>query len=170
MLRILSSIVLIAALSWWRYPWHKNPEHGFDPDKVLERGIALTSRSWEYGTLVQAMLEFRDASLTVFGLEPFPHSALPIVHDPSTVLGLQYAKSVIWTNDSDSLTDGEGKDLVFPFSDIRWFEVRLQPLRSYEDATHHVTRFSRGPSVFRMCRPLTRYKRSRIFCCSPATS
>jgi hypothetical protein len=113
MSRIVFSIVLVAALLQWRYPWHKNLEYGFDPEKVLERGIALTSRSWEYGTLVQAMLELRDSSLTVFGPEPFPHSALPIIHDPSTVLGLQYAKSVIWTNDSDLLTDGEGKKLGF---------------------------------------------------------
>lgn len=113
MSRIASIVVLIAALLRWRYPWQKNTEYGFDPERVLERGIALTSRSWEYGTLVQAMLELRDTALTVFGPEPFPHSALPIVHDPSMVLGLQYAKSVIWTNDSDLLTDGEGKKSCF---------------------------------------------------------
>ncbi|KAK5054676.1 hypothetical protein LTR84_001568 [Exophiala bonariae] len=108
MLRIGSSLIFIAALGLHRYLTHKAPDHEFNTEKVLKRAMTLTSRSWEYGTLVQAMLELYNPPLTVFGSEPFPHAELPLVHDPSMVHGLQYAKTVIQTNNSDLLMDGEG--------------------------------------------------------------
>lgn len=118
MLRIGSSLVLIAALLLYRYLNQETLNDGFDAERVLKRAISLASKSWEYGTLAQAMLELQNPSLTVFASEPFPHSELPLVHDPSMVLGLQYARSVIQTNNTDLLVDGEGKKDCFPFEDI----------------------------------------------------
>ncbi|EXJ71715.1 uncharacterized protein A1O5_05523 [Cladophialophora psammophila CBS 110553] len=84
------------------------PDAGFDPQKVLARGRAITSRSWEFGTFTEALLEFYDRDLTVFGSDPFPRGRIPRVADPSKVEGLAYARSVIWTNGTDLLVDGEG--------------------------------------------------------------
>ncbi|KAJ9609739.1 hypothetical protein H2200_006067 [Cladophialophora chaetospira] len=82
--------------------------HGFDPLKVLEQGRSITSRSWEFGTLAEALLEYHDPALTVFDAEAFPSGSIPTVPDPSQVASLAFAKSVIWTNNTDLLTDGEG--------------------------------------------------------------
>ncbi|OQV10556.1 hypothetical protein CLAIMM_14536 [Cladophialophora immunda] len=84
------------------------PGAGFDPQKVLAKGRAITSRSWEFGTFSEALLEFCDRELTVFGSDAFPDGRIPKVNNPSKVEGLAYARAVIWTNGSDLLVDGEG--------------------------------------------------------------
>ncbi|EXJ59084.1 hypothetical protein A1O7_06515 [Cladophialophora yegresii CBS 114405] len=84
------------------------PDAGFNPQEVLATGRAITSRSWEFGTLVEALLEFHNHELTVFGSDPFPGGLIPQISDPSEVEGLAYAKSVIWINGTDLLVDGEG--------------------------------------------------------------
>ena len=45
---------------------------GFDVTKVLDRAQALSSRSWEFGTASEALLELYTPSASVFGDEPFP--------------------------------------------------------------------------------------------------
>lgn len=95
----------------------------FDAEKVLALARSLTSRSWEFGTLVQALLEFHDPELTVFARDPFPEGRILVVDEPASVEGLAFAKSLIWTNGSEVLIDGEGK-LSTPrtrFSDLRSF-------------------------------------------------
>ncbi|KAH0844595.1 glycosyl hydrolase family 88 [Fonsecaea pedrosoi] len=84
------------------------PDAGFEPQPVLAKAYALTSRSWEFGTLTEALLEFYDGYLTVFGSHPFPQGQIPRIPDPSKVEGLAFARGVIWTNGSDLLVDGEG--------------------------------------------------------------
>ncbi|OCT52123.1 glycosyl hydrolase family 88 [Cladophialophora carrionii] len=84
------------------------PDAGFDPHEVLNTGRSITSRSWEFGTLVEALLEFYNHELTVFGSNPFPGGLIPQIDNPSKVEALAYAKSVIWINGTDLLVDGEG--------------------------------------------------------------
>ena len=110
-LRTVSAFVAVGAVLIWVFlPGHQPGfQCGFDPEKVLVQAFAITSRSWEYGTLVQALLEFKDPHLTVFGQEPFPRGRIPGLADPSKIIGLQYARTVIWTNDTEQLIDGEGK-------------------------------------------------------------
>lgn len=52
--------VLLAAL------WLRRSFNPFDVDKVLDEAIRVTSRSWEYGTLAEAMLELSNPELAVF--------------------------------------------------------------------------------------------------------
>lgn len=59
--------------------------------------------------IVKAMLELQNSSLTVFGSGLFPFSKLSTVHDLSIALGLQDAKSVIRTDSSELLIDGDGR-------------------------------------------------------------
>jgi len=98
----------------WCYPELERPENEMDPGEVLGWAVLLATKSWEYGVMVQAMLELRDPALTVFAPEPFPHSTLPIVHDPEAVIGLKNAKMMIRT-EGDSLVDGNGKIMSSTF-------------------------------------------------------
>ena len=111
MLRLASALVAAVAFLIWLFTASNHPalDGTLVPEKVLAHGLAITSRSWEYGTLVEAMLELRDPRLTVFGSAPFLRGLIPKVTNPSKVAGLEYAKSVIWTNSTDQLVDGEGK-------------------------------------------------------------
>jgi hypothetical protein len=98
----------VLASAFWLFGTGQAPTN-FDAQNILLHGLELTSHSWEYGALVQAMLELENASIAVFGTDPFPSGRLP-VHDVfSDVPSLQYARTVIWTNDSDLLTGGDGK-------------------------------------------------------------
>ncbi|OAP60893.1 hypothetical protein AYL99_05895 [Fonsecaea erecta] len=98
------AVVVFSAAAWVLL--HR-PDAGFDPQMVLAKGCAITSRSWEFGTLTEALLEFYNPELTVFGLDPFPYGHIPKVTDATKVQGLAYASAVIWTNGSDLLIDGE---------------------------------------------------------------
>jgi hypothetical protein len=111
-LLVSSSVALLAVLVWSLGVATKQDFDAtiFDPDKILARAFEITSRSWEFGTLVEALLELRNPELTVFGDLPFPDGRIPRVAEPLEVEGLWYAKSVIWTNHSDLLVDGEGKE------------------------------------------------------------
>ena len=100
-------VAAFAVAIWWAL--FSAPGAGFDPQKVISKGRLISSRSWEFGTFAEALLEFYNAELTVFGPDPFPQGLIPQVTDPSKVEGLTYAKAVIWTNGTDLLTDGEGK-------------------------------------------------------------
>ena len=95
--------VLLAAL------WLRRSVDPFDIDKVLGEAIRVTSRSWEYGTLAEAMLELSNPELAVFSQEPFRRGGLPCGFDISDVAALQYAKPLIWTNGTHQLTGGEGE-------------------------------------------------------------
>ena len=101
---IVAFLVAIVALRDWP-SWAEE----FDPAKVVAQAFKTTSRSWEFGTLTQALLEYENPILTVFSLEPFPGGRIPEISHPAEVEALRYAKSVIWTNHSDLLIDGEGK-------------------------------------------------------------
>jgi hypothetical protein len=101
---IVAFLVAIVA----RRDWPSRAEE-FDPAKVVAQAYETTSRSWEFGALTQALLEYENPNLTVFSLEPFPGGRIPEISHPADVEALQYAKSIIWTNHSDLLVDGEGK-------------------------------------------------------------
>ncbi|KAK5028302.1 hypothetical protein LTS07_006393 [Exophiala sideris] len=124
---LVAFAAILATTNWWRL------NGDFDVEKVVERALECTSRSWEFGTLTQALLELRNPDLTVFGTHPFPNGHLSEVSDPDRVDGLRYAKAVIWTNHSDLLTDGEGSPsdpaslgtaaLLLSTHDVTYFEA-----------------------------------------------
>ncbi|KAK7903044.1 hypothetical protein LTR67_001061 [Exophiala xenobiotica] len=103
LIAILAFLVAIVA----RRDWPSRAEE-FDPAKVVAQAFKTTSRSWEFGALTRALLEYENPNLTVFSLEPFPGGRIPEISHPADVEALRYAKSVIWTNHSDLLIDGEG--------------------------------------------------------------
>lgn len=78
---------------------------GYNVDLVLARATQLASRSWEFGTCAEALLELKDPNFSVFSPQAFPHNALPA---PSAqIASLRYAKPHISTN-STTLVDGDG--------------------------------------------------------------
>lgn len=89
--------------------WLRRTADPIDVDNVLKEAIRITSRSWEYGTLAEAMLELQNPELAVFSSDPFEKGGLPCSFDLSQVAALQYAKPIIWTNGSHDLTGGEGE-------------------------------------------------------------
>ena len=95
--------VLLAAL------WLRRSVDPFDLDKVLDEAIRVTSRSWEYGTLAEAMLELSNSELAVFSQEPYQRGRLPCGFGVSDVAALQYAKPLIWINGTHELIGGEGE-------------------------------------------------------------
>ena len=95
--------VFLAAL------WLRRSVEPFEVDKVLDGAIPVTSRSWEYGTLAEAMLELQNPELAVFSREPIQRGTLPCNFDVSDVAALQYVKPLIWTNGSHELIAGEGE-------------------------------------------------------------
>ena len=105
---LLPVLGCVLAFAFWLFGAGQAPNI-FDAQKVLLHGLELTSHSWEYGALVQAMLELQNASMAVFGTDPFPSGRLPAHAVSSDVPSLRYARTVIWTNDSDLLTGGDGK-------------------------------------------------------------
>ena len=75
-------------------------------DKVLSKAQETASHSWEYGTVFEALLEYRDPHHDIFH-NPFPGGEIPelTVED---VEALRYVKPFIKTN-STRLCDGNGE-------------------------------------------------------------
>ncbi|KAJ7600959.1 hypothetical protein C8J56DRAFT_768822 [Mycena floridula] len=76
---------------------------GFDISKVVDKAKSLASHSWEFGTAAEALLEFYNPELSVFGSTPFP---VP-TKTPSSVIALSYAANKI-TFGKNGLSNGEG--------------------------------------------------------------
>lgn len=94
--------------------WSHKFRFGLNIDKILLKAQELTNRSWEYGTVAEALLELYNPELSVFyEFHPFPKGKLPrpLVAD---VPSLRYAKQVIRI-DGETLIDGEG--LYVPLRD-----------------------------------------------------
>ncbi|KAL1795109.1 hypothetical protein ACET3X_006925 [Alternaria dauci] len=74
-------------------------------DKVLDKARETASHSWEYGTVFEALLEYKDSQFTVFH-DPFPGGGIPVLR-VEDVEALQYVKLFIRT-DSQRLCEGNG--------------------------------------------------------------
>ncbi|KAI1753689.1 hypothetical protein F4782DRAFT_495354 [Xylaria castorea] len=74
--------------------------------KVISQGHLLATHSWEFGTFSEALLEWYNPDLSVFGTRPFSHGKIPVVQ-VNQVESLSYAQPHIWTN-STTLIDGDG--------------------------------------------------------------
>ncbi|KAF9457817.1 hypothetical protein BDZ94DRAFT_1174858 [Collybia nuda] len=78
---------------------------GFDIAKVAKLAESLPSHSWEYGATTQALLEFHDPLLSVFGPTPFPVQA----YEKGSVKALAYAADKILLGVGvNGLADGDG--------------------------------------------------------------
>lgn len=112
-MRSLLSYCLLSALATfvlniaWQKWWLR--EVFVDPSAIISQALRITSRSWELGTLTQALLELEAPELTVFASNPFPEGQIPPVVQPDNVRALKYARSNIWTNHSHLLFNGEGE-------------------------------------------------------------
>ncbi|KAK7031696.1 unsaturated rhamnogalacturonyl hydrolase YesR [Favolaschia claudopus] len=76
---------------------------GFDIDKVAALAESLPSKSWEYGTAAEALLELYNPELSVFGANPFPVAA----QTTSSVKALAFAAKKIIIG-STGLSNGDG--------------------------------------------------------------
>jgi len=74
-------------------------------EEVLSQAQSAAKRSWEYGTVFEALLEYHHPSFSVFN-DPFPDGKLPAL-DEGDVAALKYVKSFIIT-DGDQLCEGNG--------------------------------------------------------------
>jgi hypothetical protein len=74
-------------------------------EKVLAKAQERASHSWEYSTVFEALLEYRNRELSIFHT-PFPLGEIPIL-DLEDVQALRYVKPFIRT-DSETLCDGNG--------------------------------------------------------------
>ncbi|PWN26371.1 hypothetical protein BDZ90DRAFT_233501 [Jaminaea rosea] len=83
-----------------------NANPGYDADKVLSVAKKLTTHSWEYGILAEALLEYYNASLSVFGSNPFPNGKVP-KPNVATVQALSYVKPNISIS-GNTLSNGDG--------------------------------------------------------------
>jgi hypothetical protein len=75
-------------------------------DKVLVQARQNASHSWEYGTVFEALLEYRDSQVSVFHC-PFPGGEIPQLKIED-VEALRYVMPFIQT-DSTRLCEGNGK-------------------------------------------------------------
>lgn len=75
-------------------------------DKVLSKAQESASHSWEYGTVFEALLEYRSPRHSVFH-DPFPRGEIPKL-TVDDVEALRYVKPFIQTN-SARLCEGNGK-------------------------------------------------------------
>ncbi|KAF1997647.1 hypothetical protein P154DRAFT_496654 [Amniculicola lignicola CBS 123094] len=73
--------------------------------KVLQKALQVATHSWEYGTVAEALLEWNNASLSIWNT-PFPSGSIPLAHE-SSVPALQYAKSHI-ALDGNTLINADG--------------------------------------------------------------
>ena len=73
---------------------------------MLSVAKQLTTHSWEYGILAEALLEYYNPSLSVFGSNPFPNGKIPVANVAS-VQALSYVKPNISTT-GYTLSDGDG--------------------------------------------------------------
>ncbi|KAI4648232.1 hypothetical protein J4E93_004644 [Alternaria ventricosa] len=74
-------------------------------DKVLSKAQETASHSWEYGTVFEALLEYRDPHYSIFH-DPFPGGKIPEL-TVEGVEALRYVKPFIQTN-SARLCEGNG--------------------------------------------------------------
>ncbi|KAF2806877.1 uncharacterized protein BDZ99DRAFT_465636 [Mytilinidion resinicola] len=74
--------------------------------KVLSQAVTLAVHSWEYGTVCEALLEWKNPEWSVFGADPFPGGKLPVLN-VDQVDALNYVKPHIRTNNV-TLVDGAG--------------------------------------------------------------
>lgn len=74
-------------------------------ETVLWQAQNAAKHSWEYGTIFEALLEYHNPELSVFG-SPFPDEKIPILKEED-VPALKYVKPFIRT-DSDQLCEGNG--------------------------------------------------------------
>jgi hypothetical protein len=79
-------------------------------DKVLARARENAAHSWEYGTVFEALLEYRNPQVGVF-YNPFPGGKIPELGSED-IEALQYVKPFIQT-DSKRLCEGNGKPCDF---------------------------------------------------------
>ncbi|KAF2707751.1 hypothetical protein K504DRAFT_43264 [Pleomassaria siparia CBS 279.74] len=88
---------------------------------VLAKAVQVATHSWEYGSVAQALLEWNNATLSIWNA-PFPDDdddddEVPTL-DWNHVDALEYAKPFIRTNDT-TLVDGDGE-----FDTIRYDTIR----------------------------------------------
>lgn len=78
---------------------------GFDIAKVTELAINASTHSWEHGTTAQALLEFYNPNVSIFGSQPFP---VPTRRRNDTK-ALEYAAAKIVIGEgSNVLANGDG--------------------------------------------------------------
>jgi hypothetical protein len=73
--------------------------------KILSQAQSAAKHSWEYGTIFEALLEYHDPSLSIFG-DPFADGKVPAVNE-NDVVALKYLRPFIVT-DGEQLCDGGG--------------------------------------------------------------
>ncbi|KAK7516831.1 hypothetical protein IWZ03DRAFT_379159 [Phyllosticta citriasiana] len=74
--------------------------------QLIGQAQLLATRSWEWGTLSEALLEWYNPQYSVFGDDPFPNGSIPRT-DPNDVASLRYATRHIYL-DSVTLAGGDG--------------------------------------------------------------
>ncbi|KAF9254687.1 hypothetical protein L218DRAFT_885743 [Marasmius fiardii PR-910] len=90
-------------------PPHPDPifpfSPGFNIHDVVAQATSLPSHSWEFGTSSEAQLELYNASLSVFGCQPFQGKSVR----KDTVPALEYAYQKIVIGEAPNvLSDGDG--------------------------------------------------------------
>ncbi|KAH6900997.1 hypothetical protein BKA70DRAFT_1159118, partial [Coprinopsis sp. MPI-PUGE-AT-0042] len=103
---LLSSLLFLSQLSRTSAISKAVPfSPGFDVEKVAARAQDFATRSWEFGTTAQALLELYDPEYSVFGNRSLP---VPTLTRAAT-RSLAYAsRSIKFGFGSDSLADGGG--------------------------------------------------------------
>lgn len=80
---------------------------GYDVDAVLQVGEKISSHSWEFGILSEALLEYYSPSLSVFSKGAYASGKVPkpkVTRTPA----LAYAITRINLTRPDTLVDGDG--------------------------------------------------------------
>lgn len=92
-------------------------------DKVLDQAIASASHSWEYGTVFEALLEYRSPACSIFKGPSLSHQG----SSPSIegLPALQYVKRFVHTN-SATLCEGNGTIHTPSTSSIRRLISKLR--------------------------------------------
>jgi len=75
-------------------------------EKVLKQAESSARHSWEYGTVFEALLEYRNPSLCIFN-DPFPDGRVPTL-DEEEISALRYVKPFTLT-EGDRLCEGNGE-------------------------------------------------------------
>jgi hypothetical protein len=83
-------------------------------EKVLAKAQESASHSWEYSTVFEALLEYRDPTRSIFH-DPFPAHETPV--NAEELEALRYVKPLIRT-DSTTLCEGNGEPTTQPPSNI----------------------------------------------------
>jgi hypothetical protein len=74
-------------------------------EKVLAKAQETASHSWEYSTVFEALLEYRDPARSIFH-DPFPEYEIPVKSED--LEAVRYVRPFIRT-DSTTLCEGNGK-------------------------------------------------------------